>query len=94
MFAEREIRHEQWGPETLPFGPHRASSVSSAIRYARTLEQRRADGTTDWQDVLLDRVYVVLAQEEPAKIRDHLVQLVVAGTMAIEDIDKAAADAG
>lgn len=94
VFAEREVRIAQWGPETLPFGEHRAVSVASAARYSHTLERRRIAGTLDWQDVLLERLYAMLAQDDPAKARDHLIQLLVAGTLAVEDIDKAAADAG
>lgn len=89
VFAERERQVEQWGDGMPPLGTHR--DFTHLANYYRALCQRKnADGDVTMADVLLEEVFEALAEEDPAKARDELIQVGAVVFKMIEGIDRGA----
>jgi hypothetical protein len=89
--AERESQVAQWGDQQLPFGTGSDRDQLLARAHRDTTQKHAADGTVTWRDVLLEEVFEAMAESDPHKLRDELVQMIAVGTKMIEDIDRAAA---
>lgn len=95
VFAERERQVEQWGDGMPPLGTGSPAYQAAAIRYRDTCQRRNDKGTVTMADVLLEEVYEALAEGDPAKARDELIQVGAVVFKMIEGIDRGAtADAG
>ena len=90
--AEREAQVAQWGDQQLPFGTGSAQDQLLARAYRDTTQKHDADGTVTWRDVLLEEVFEAMAESDPGKLRDELVQVLAVGTKMIEDIDRNATE--
>lgn len=87
IHAEREAQHAQWGEQDIPMGTHQDFTFVS--RYYRALCQRKTqDGDVTYADVLLEEVYEALAETDPQKLRDELIQVAAVAVKMVELIDK------
>ncbi len=91
--AEERVRQvAKWGVQSIPLGGNE-SWVHAANEARRIADARDKEGTLTWADVLLEEVFETLAETDPAKFREELVQVAAVAVAAIEDIDREAADA-
>lgn len=88
---ERQAQVAQWGDQPLPlgFGAHKYRVLSDQFR--RECEEAHQHGELTHRHVLLEEFYEALAEVDPAKARDELIQLAAVAVKVIEDIDRAAA---
>ena len=81
---EREAQHAQWGDQDIPMGTSR-NEFSALEHYMRQqVQDHHAAGTLTYADVLLEEVYEALAEEDPAKMVDELVQVAAGAVKMIE----------
>ena len=64
----------------------------SAYRNARDASQAHSDrqeaaGTITWTDILLEEVFEALAETDPARLREELVQVAAVALAIVEDLD-------
>jgi hypothetical protein len=89
VFAERERQVEQWGDGMPPLGTTE-DYAPWRDAFRAYCQRRSAKGTVTMADVLLEEVFEALAETDPAKARDELVQAVAVGVKMIEGIDRGA----
>src|SRR5579872_500086 len=71
---EREVQFEQWGDQDIPLGTSKVM-FGPLEDHARKLCQRaQAEGTLTYREILLEEVYEALAEEDPAKLYDELIE--------------------
>lgn len=85
---ERGAQLAQWGDQPLDLG-----FGTEQFKYLARLHREacNAANPVTHQHVLLEEVYEALAEEDPAKARDELVQVGAVVVKIIEDIDRRAA---
>lgn len=84
--AERRRQDEKWAPRDYADG---TGAFKPEAEHARArCEHLFANGHEMWWPVLLEEVYEALAEEEPAKLREELVQVAAVATAWIEAIDQ------
>lgn len=96
---ERERQHEKWGEQDHP---DYCSDWRNSPEYARgenlirannwKLENARrvAEGSISWDGILLEEVFEALSEEDPARLREELVQSSAVITAWVEAIDRRA----
>lgn len=85
--AERQVQYEQWGDQDIPMGSH--PDFKMLEDYHRTLCQRKTrDGDVTYSDVLLEEVYEALAETDPGKMYDELVQVAAVAVKMAELIKR------
>ena len=94
VIAERERQHAQWGSPDIPLGTSRETWAATEAHLREVCNTKLADGTVTFLDVLLEEVFEFAAEEDPAKARDELVQVLAVGVQIIEAIDRRAAGSG
>lgn len=86
--AERDKQEEKWGEQHLPDGTYGDSlSARKANLFRDRCNSATEDGTLTWRDILLEEVYEALAESDPVKLRNELVQSAAVLVAWIEDID-------
>lgn len=85
---ERAAQLAQWGDEPLPlgFGGHQFKVAADQLR--RECDEANERGEVTHRHVLLEEVYEALAEGDPKKARDELIQVLAVGVKAIQDIDR------
>lgn len=96
---ERERQHEKWGEQDHP---DYCSDWRNSPEYARgenlirannwKLENARrvAEGSISWDGILLEEIFEALSEEDPARLREELVQSSAVITAWVEAIDRRA----
>lgn len=90
---ERDAQVAKWGDQQHPdLEPGRV--VNGRDRFADMAFAHKAhndraakDGTIDWTGILLEEVYEALAESNPVRLREELVQSAAVIVAWIEDID-------
>jgi hypothetical protein len=90
VFAERERQHDQWGVQDIPFGTSQKDWAEVEAHMRAECQRKTADGTVTFLDVLLEEVFEAAAEEDPAKLRDELIQVIAVGFQIVEAIDRRA----
>jgi hypothetical protein len=88
IFREREAQIAQWGDQVLPFGTGGSEYRVLADQYRRQTDEANAAGTVTFADVLLEEVFEALAEADPQKLRDELIQVAAVAVKVIQAIDK------
>ncbi len=90
--ADERIRQvEKWGVQTRPDGTggdiyKQAAEVSKAHTDAAA-----ADGSLTWVDILMEEVFEALAEDDPVRLREELIQVAAVAVSWSEDIERKAA---
>lgn len=93
VFAERERQVEQFGVQDIPLGTS-ADWKDLEDFFRGECQAKTADGTVTFLDVLLEEIFEVAAEEDPAKLRDEVIQAIAVGFQIVEAIDRKAASGG
>lgn len=85
---ERLAQLDQWGDQPLPlgFGWADAKALADSHRQACDTEAKR--GRVTHRHVLLEEVWEALAESDPKKARDELIQVAAVAVKIIQDIDR------
>jgi hypothetical protein len=86
--AERVAQNEKWGEQNHPDGTGGSGALYVADRYRTVVDGGLENGTATWRDVLLEEVYEALAEPDPNRLRDELVQVAAVAAAWIEAIDR------
>ena len=85
VHTEREAQFAQWGEQDIPMGT--SPDFTFVANYYRTICQRKtAAGDVTYADVLLEEVYEALAETDPLKLLDELVQVAAVAVQMIEHL--------
>ncbi len=90
---ERLAQLAQWGDQPLPLGFGGPEYRRLSVQYRRECDEAAEHGEVTHRHVLLEEVYEALAESDPAKARDELIQVAAVAVKAIQDIDRAKAAA-
>ncbi len=88
---ERMRQDEKWGEQNHPMrsGDWSAEcSARSADGWKRINDLRQAAGELVWHGILLEEVYEALAETDPAKQREELIQVAAVAVAMIECLDR------
>lgn len=103
VLAERIKQHEQWGDQRFPFhhpvdsdghgafgGPYdsMAQAFKDICDARRDVAQQGGPDTRSNALVLLEEVFEALAETDPARIREELIQVAAVAVKAIETLDR------
>ncbi|MBF4625528.1 hypothetical protein [Clavibacter sp. VKM Ac-2872] len=97
--AERIRQNAKWGEQNHPDGTGpdvRPLLFAGALpraddlaRYAtQATDAHAADGTVTWLDILREEYHEALAESDPAKLREELIQLAAVAQQWVEHIDR------
>ena len=84
---ERESQHEQWGDQVLPMGTGPAFAEEAGM-YRAICRDAAADGDLTYADILLEEVFEALAEEDPLKAKDELIQVAAVAVKMVELINR------
>ena len=84
VIAERESQHEQWGDQVLPMGTGGYTFQYMRDYYRTECQAAHANGTLTYQHILLEEVFEALAESDPLKLKDELIQ---AGAVIVKMIE-------
>ena len=92
VWEERQRQNERFGEQNHPDSDEddRKAYEHEAIVWKRINDYRAKAGTLKWDGILLEEVYEALAESDPAKLREELVQVAAVAVAQIEDIDRRA----
>lgn len=98
VLAERQRQDGKWGQQNHEVVPPRTADFSvivarqeyedSADAFKGLNDMDVARGTVGWDRVLLEEVYEALAESDPRKIREELVQVAAVACAIIESLDR------
>ena len=88
LFAEREAQIGQWGVQDLPLGFGAKIWRTMAGQLRKECDEAHERGELSHSHILLEEFYEALAEKDPLKARDELVQLGACVIKAIEQIDR------
>lgn len=90
IVLERYAQDEKWGEQNHPFNSndHQVwfSALASVSKKANDDSARL--GNLTWADILLEEVYEAIAEKDPKKIREELIQVAAVAAAAIECLDR------
>lgn len=95
VVAERRRQDEKWGEQNHPDGPGYAAEYSYYYGPRAEVERKQNDvlarkGRLHWAGILLEEVYEALAESDPAKLREELIQVAAVAVAWVECIDRRA----
>lgn len=85
--TERRAQHEQWGDQVLPMGTG-PGYADYACHYREVVTFRAEDGTLTYRDILLEEIFEALAEEDPMKLKDELIQVAAVAVKMVELINR------
>jgi malonyl CoA-acyl carrier protein transacylase len=86
--AERRRQDEKWGQQSHPDGTGGAARERYAIHLREECEEAFAEGRGRWAHILEEEVAEAVAESDPAKLREELVQVAAVATAWVEHIDR------
>ena len=86
--SERQAQHEQWGDQVLPMGTGAYIFEFMAMHYRTECQAAHANGTLTYQHILLEEVFEALAEADPLKLKDELVQVAAVAVKMVELINR------
>lgn len=85
---ERERQYAKWGPQHHPDGTEDTFRSRKLRDDARAYcDQLATVGKVTWSSILLEETFEALAEVDPAKLREELVQVAAVAAAWVEDID-------
>lgn len=92
--TERDRQEERFGEQNHPDGTG-GWYLGYRARAMRTMcDAATLAGCLKWRDVLLEEVYEALAESDPARLREELIQVAAVAAAWVEAIDRRAASNG
>lgn len=89
--GERTRQHDRFGEQNLPDGTASCALNSEAVLRARALcQDRSADGTLAYVDLLREEVAEAVRETDPRLIRAELIQVAAVAVQWVEAIDRRA----
>ncbi len=86
---ERIQQNKKWGQQNHPNSSSSwESSVYLATNYRVRCDTAAKNKRLTWEDILLEEVYEALAEREPTKIREELIQTMAVCKAWIECLDR------
>jgi hypothetical protein len=90
IVAERAAQLDHWGDQSLPLGFGARELRVLSDHHRRLCDEANAEHKVTHRHVLLEELYEALAEYDPAKARDELIQVGACVIKAIQDIDRGA----
>jgi hypothetical protein len=84
LAQERRAQFQQWGEQTIPFGSGSYVFKLMCEHYQSTCQANADAGTVTFADVLLEEVFEALAESDPLKLKDELID---AGAVIVQWIE-------
>ena len=85
---ERRIQDAKWGVQNLPDGTSK-EEWSAVANAARTLcNMAASEDAVTWKDILMEEFFEAMAESDPKKLREELVQVAAVAVQWIEAIDR------
>lgn len=92
--AEQYRQHAKWGPQSFPngTGPDGILMGRPFAQYEQVIknfvDRLAGEGESHWIGILLEEVFEAAAEENPAKLRAELIQVMAVAQAWVEDIDR------
>jgi len=90
--AERLRQDRKWGEQNHRDGTGNASQVLGARIARANCQERSARGCVTWADILEEEMAEALAESDPARLREELVQVAAVAVSWVEAIDRRSRD--
>lgn len=87
---ERQRQLKLWGPQPLPDGTGLPEQVESSEYVRQMCKDAFADGEGTHAFIMIEEAYEVLAETDPVKLKEELIQLAAVCAKWIADIDSRA----
>jgi len=87
VLAERIRQDEKWGEQNHPGGTGRPGDIAFAEAY-KAICKANGPGEDTYRDILAEEVYEAFAENDPARLREELVQVAAVAVNWIEAIDR------
>lgn len=95
VYAERERQDREWGEQNHPdgTGPEVVWSYTGPASFVAETARHNCqliaeEGYVTWRDIALEEIAEAFAEDDPAKLRDELVQVAAVAVAWIEAIDR------
>lgn len=88
VLKERVRQDEKWGQQNHPDGTGGRPMIEAANEQRLRTDLLAESGLLDWRSILLEEVYEALAEEDPVKLREELVQVAAVAVAWVEAIDR------
>lgn len=88
VVAERRRQDTTFGEQNHPDGTGGPDEQELVIAARAAYEDAKAHGQLTWLNVLLEEVAEALAESDPARLREELVQVAAVATAWVEAIDR------
>lgn len=85
---ERDAQNEKWGEQNHPDGTGGLGRVADAAGARHWCQMQAAENTVTWSDILEEEIAEALAESDPVKLRDELVQSGAVIVAWIEALDR------
>lgn len=87
---ERVAQVAKWGVQSWPTGTGGAHYEAARDASQAHTDEAAQRGDVTWTDILLEEVFEALAEADPVKLREELVQVAAVAVSIVEDIDRKA----
>lgn len=78
----------RWGEQNHPDGTGLTEDDTRVARVKALNDHYVAEDSLTWRDILLEEVYEVFAETDPARLREELVQVAAVAVAWVEAIDR------
>lgn len=85
---ERSRQDEKWGEQNHPNGTGLYQQEAAAERARRVCDRNFRSGCGTWADILREEFHEALAEEDPARLREELLQVAAVAVAWIQKIDR------
>lgn len=91
IVEERAAQNAKWGEQNHPDGTGRPYDQFHADKARRLCNDAAEAGVVTWRHILREEVAEALAESDPAKLREELIQVAAVAAAWVEAIDRRAA---
>ena len=85
---ERLRQDERWGEQNHPDGTGAPADAARADRLKVEYAIASQNGALEWRGILLEEVYEALAESDPERLREELIQVAAVAVAWAECIDR------
>lgn len=84
---ERNRQDEKWGIQSLPNGTGYRIDQKIAEQARELTDYYASIGVLTWADILSEEFHEAIAEKDPIKLREELIQTIAVAVAWIEDLD-------
>jgi hypothetical protein len=88
ILEERLRQEDQWGEQNHPDGTGLPYDAETAEAARTRCQEAAAGGTVTWRNILFEEVWEAMAEDDPARLRDELIQVAAVAAAWAEAIDR------